>query len=94
MAPLGFDGLFTYRKIKWKNGTKWLMGPTPSSRSSLEHVEVCALSSSIDAKIKGCLSFFFECYFFSSGLSANYNVILQCFVYYNAFGERDIHKGN
>lgn len=99
MVPLGFDGLFTCRKIKWKDGTKWLMVPTPSSRSFLEHVEVCTLSSKIDAKIKikGCLSFLFECYFLVTvtlPLIAYYNVILQCFVYYNAFEERDTRKGN
>ena len=97
MAPLGYDGLFSCRKIKWKDGTKWLMCPTSSSRSFLERVEVCALSSKIDAKIEGCLSFFFECYFLVTvtlPLSANYDVTLQCFVYYNAFEERDIRKGN
>ena len=76
MDPLGYDGLFSCRKIKWKDGTKWLMCPTSSSRSFLERVEVCALSSKIDAKIKGCLSLFFECYFLVTvtlPLSANYN---------------------
>lgn len=76
MAPLGYDGLFSCRKIKWKDGTKWLMCPISSSRSFLERVEVCALSSKIDAKIKGCLSFFFECYFLVTvtlPLSAKYN---------------------
>lgn len=64
------------------------MGPTSTSRYSLECVEVCALRSCIDTKIEG--TFFSLLSFTNLSINNNYNDILQCLVYFVMHLRREI----